>query len=78
MRAPFDQSQHLQPVDDATKRDRLDFEKLRESLLINAVVLREVGRSLPLRPGKAGSGGVFLEPLFHWASYVVQQETKRG
>jgi hypothetical protein len=33
MRLPFDQSQRLEFVDDAAKRDRLDFEKLRESLL---------------------------------------------
>src|ERR1700722_2491209 len=43
MRAPFDQSQRLELVEDATERDRFDFEKLRESLLIDALVLREVG-----------------------------------
>ena len=40
MRLPFDQSQRLEFVDDAAKRDRFDFEKLSESCLINALVLR--------------------------------------
>jgi len=52
MRVPFDQSHRLELVDDAAKRDRFDFEKLRESLLINALVLREVGQNLPLRSGE--------------------------
>src|SRR5580700_7381835 len=52
MRVPFDQPQCLQLVDDATKRDRFDFDKLSESRLINALVLREVGQNLPLRSGE--------------------------
>src|SRR3984957_4506267 len=43
MRVPFDQSQRLKLVDDTTERDRFDFDKLRESLLIDALVPREVG-----------------------------------
>jgi hypothetical protein len=62
MRVPFDQSQRLELVDDAAKRDRFNFEKLRESFLINALVLREVGQNLPLRPGEAGSAGILLQP----------------
>jgi hypothetical protein len=45
MWAPFDQAPRLQLVEDATKRDRLDFQKLCESDLIYALVLR--GRSGP-------------------------------
>src|ERR1700677_1316461 len=51
MRVPLDQFHRLELVDDAAKRDRLDFEKLSESRLIDALVLREVGQNLPLRPG---------------------------
>src|ERR1700722_1798417 len=53
MRAPLDQPQRLELVDDAAKRDRFDVEQLREPLLINALFLREVGQDLPLRPGEA-------------------------
>ena len=48
MRIPLDQPQRLQLVDDAAKRDRLDVEQLRESLLIDALVLRELSQILPL------------------------------
>ena len=51
MRVSFDQPQRLQPDDDATKRDRFDFDKLSESRLIDALVFREVGQNLPLRSG---------------------------
>ena len=53
MRVPLDQPQRLELVDDAAKRDRFDVEQLREPLLINALVLLEVGQDLPLRPGEA-------------------------
>jgi hypothetical protein len=72
MRVPFDQSHRLELVDDAAKRDRFDFEKLRESLLINALVLREVGQNLPLRSGEPGSTEELLQPLLQEASYIVQ------
>ena len=52
MRVPFDQSHRLELVDDAAKRNRFDFDKLSESRLINALVLREVGQNLPLRSGE--------------------------
>jgi len=78
MRVALDQSQRLELVDDAAKRDRFDFEKLRESLLINALVLREVDQNLPLRPGEAGSVGILFQPLLQQASHVVQQEGKCG
>src|ERR1700733_9532364 len=38
IRIPSDQPQHLQLVDDATERDRFDFDKLSESRLIDALV----------------------------------------
>src|SRR3984957_18486650 len=78
MRLPFNQSQRLELVHDAAKRDRLDFEELREALLIDALVPREVGQNLPLRPGESGSAGILFQPLLQQAGYVVQQEGKRG
>jgi hypothetical protein len=53
-------------------------EKLRESLLIDALVPREVGQNLPLRPGESGSARILFQPLLQQASYVVQQEGERG
>jgi hypothetical protein len=52
MRVPFDQLHRLELVDDAAKRNWFDFDKLSESRLINALVLREVGQNLPLRSGE--------------------------
>jgi hypothetical protein len=76
MRVPFDQPQRLQLVDDTAKRDRFDVEKLRESLLIDALVLREVSQNL--RPREPRPAGMLFQPLFQQAGYVVQQEAKRG
>ena len=75
IRIPSDQPQHLQLVDDATERDRFDFDKLSESRLIDALVFREVGQNLPLRSGETTR--VLLEPLLQQAGYVVQQEGER-
>ena len=53
-------------------------EKLRESLLIDALVSGEVGQNLPLRPGESGSAGILFQPLLQQAGNVVQQEGERG
>jgi hypothetical protein len=64
IRVPFDESPRLKLVEDAAERDRLDFKKLHEARLINALVLRQVSRNVPLRPSEPGSTGILFQPLF--------------
>jgi hypothetical protein len=78
MWVPFDQTPGLQLVEDATKRDRLDFEKLCESRLIDALVLPEVGQDLPLRSGQPATARVLLKSLSEQTSDLVQQESECG
>src|ERR1700678_2878165 len=78
MRVPFDQPPRLQLIEDATKRDCLDFEKLCESRLIDALVLREVGQDLPLRSGQPRTARVLLKSLSEQTGDLVQQESECG
>jgi hypothetical protein len=78
MRMSFDQFAGLQLVQDARQRDRLHVEQFRQSALVDAFVLSQIGQRLPLRSGQPGFAGNLLEPLPEQPRDFVQQKTSVG
>ncbi len=59
-----------------TRRDRLDFEDLGEAALVDTLVVREIGKRLPLRAGQPKGLRPLLEPLAQQPGDVVEKETE--
>src|SRR5882762_9189064 len=76
MRMALYQRQRLELVDDAAKRDRLDVQQLRQTALVDAFVLRQIGQHLPLRTRQAGAARVLLEASPEQSRDIVQQKPK--
>src|SRR5882672_5309064 len=76
IRMPLDQAQRLESVDDAAKRDRLDFQQVSQAALVDALVVRQIGQHLPLRPRRAGTARVLLKASPEQSCDVMQQKTK--
>src|SRR6195256_3339231 len=76
IRMPFDQTARLEPVDDAAKRDRLDFQQVSQAALVDALVVRQIGQHLPLRPRQAGAARVLLKASLEQSRDVMQQKSK--
>ncbi len=73
---PLDQTPRLELVDDAAKRDRLDFQQVGQAALVDAFVLRQIGQHLPLRPRQAGVSRVLLKASPQQSRDLVQQKSK--
>src|SRR2546430_13975334 len=76
IRMPLDQAQRLELVDDAAKRDRLDFQQVSQAALVDALVIRQIGQHLPLRPRQAGVSRVLLKASPQQSRDLVQQKSK--
>src|SRR5258705_11379906 len=74
---PFDQPQRLKLVDDAAERDRLDFQQVGQSSLVDAFVLRQISQHVPLRARETEAARVLLEASPEQARDFVQQKSKR-
>jgi hypothetical protein len=71
----FDEAPLNEPVEDADQSDRLDLEKLGQSPLMDAFVLREIGDGLPLRTRHAEVASLLLESLPHEAVDLMNQKS---
>jgi hypothetical protein len=71
---PFDQSEGLELIDDAGKRDRLHVEEPRQSALIDPFVSVQIRQHLPLRSGQPGTPRMLLESLFEQPRDFMQQK----
>src|SRR5258705_13426148 len=76
IRMPLDQAQRLELVDDAAKRDRLNFQQVSQAALIDALVVRQIGQHLPLRARQAGAARVLLKASPQQPRDVMQQKSK--
>src|SRR6266403_5478663 len=76
IRMPLDQTPGLELVDDAAKRDRLDLQELSQAALVDALVVRQIGQHLPLRPRQAGVARVLLKASPEQSRDVMQQKSK--
>jgi hypothetical protein len=73
---PLDQTPRLELVDDAAKRDRLDFQEVSQAALVDALVVRQIRQHLPLRPRQAVAERVLLKASLEQSCDVMQQKSK--
>src|SRR5437588_13005191 len=79
IRTPLYQPEDLKLVDDAAKRDRLDFQQLRQATLVDAFMERQIRENLPLRARQVGAASVSLKaPLQQPGDFVQQKSKRRG
>ena len=76
MRPPLDEPHFLQSVDDPSERNRLDFEQLRQTALMDALVALQIGQNLPLRPRQARTARMLLETLAQQPRNVMHKKTE--
>src|SRR5258708_6519315 len=76
IRMPLDQTPRLEFVDDAAKRDRLDLQQVSQAALVDALVVRQIGQHLPLRPRQSGAARVLLKASPQQSRDLVQQKSK--
>ena len=63
MLAPFDQSTLSHLVEDADQRDWLYLKHFSKACLVDALIVGEIGKGLPLRPRQPKPLRALLEPL---------------
>src|SRR6266446_212288 len=76
IRTSLDQTPRLKLVDDAAKRDRFDFQQVSQAALVDALVVRQIGQHLPLRPRQAGAARILLKASLEQSRDVMQQKSK--
>src|SRR5260370_10719961 len=76
MGAPLDELRLLQPVEDAGQCDRLDFEDLGQSALLDALVAPPMRQHRALRARELQPARIRLEALAHQARHVMQEKAK--
>jgi hypothetical protein len=68
----LDKSRRLEPVDEADKGNRLDFEHVGKGALLDSLVPGDMGQDLPLRAGEAEMAGLLLKAAAHQPRRIVQ------
>jgi hypothetical protein len=74
VRTPLDHPGKLKAIKNSHKGDRLDVQELGKAALLDALMTRQIGKHLPLRPRESELAGAMLEALAHEARHVVQKK----